>query len=593
VTISGGPVARYGAAGYVEREEEVGMLVINPQTASGSLAAALLAEEEYDDVLAPLPSVAEAEAAAEEALAAEAEAVRKARRAAARAEDAKARALAEAEAERWAMLEAERRGVAERRKRRAEQAAELAARKVAAEDRRLAFIQSQARERAAQKREKEAKRQQPNNMQSSSPANTTSATAAANDDAIQQQLQELEDQHVARAQYQAAASALKVEWLASLRDPPQPPPLATTAAKLSPSEFKRRPDYRLALQAASAVDDGMPESSAVYRSFHEQRQRDSFAMEDDEGAGGEEARAAYAEAAARLLTVEDRVLSAEENSLAADEGRLAGALEHALAGSNAQSQWSLRGVEETAGEISELRPDASAVGSEPSRLSFTDHHQRHQPQHAPTPSHLSAAYAARSAHLETQARRLTEEEFESALREESSTSLMSDRLRGAGPSGSGGGGASATASALSRQPSAAVLLQPEGSSRSFSRAASPAKPPELAGERSGRIRSGRSAGSRHGSGRRSLKSPTGSLLGSEFSGSDVSDMSFTSEIGEIMLPPDRSWMDKLEKGKKGKKKKAVSGMSAEERRIKAMKELAEKETAEKRALERKRSGRRQ
>lgn len=42
------------------------MLVINPQTASGSLAAALLAEEEYDDVLAPLPSVAEAEAAAEE-----------------------------------------------------------------------------------------------------------------------------------------------------------------------------------------------------------------------------------------------------------------------------------------------------------------------------------------------------------------------------------------------------------------------------------------------------------------------------------------------------------------------------------------------
>ena len=66
MTISGGHVARYGAPGYVEQEEEVGMLVINPQTASGSLAAALLAEEEYDDVLAPLPSVAEAEAAAEE-----------------------------------------------------------------------------------------------------------------------------------------------------------------------------------------------------------------------------------------------------------------------------------------------------------------------------------------------------------------------------------------------------------------------------------------------------------------------------------------------------------------------------------------------
>lgn len=317
--------------------------------------------------------------------------------------------------------------------------------------------------------------------------------------------------------------------------------------------------FSWALHAASAADDGVPEPSAVYRSFHEQRQWDSFAAEDDEGAGGEEARAAYAESAARLLTVEDQVLSAEEKSLAADECRLAGALEHALAGSNSLSQWSLRGVEETAGEMSELRPDASAVGSEPSRLSSTDQHQPYQPQHAPAPSQLSAAYAARSAQLETQARRLAEEEeAESAVTEESSTSLMSDPLRGAGPSGSGGGGASA--SALSREPSAAVLPQPEGSSRSLPPATSPAKPPELAGERSGsaigRIRSGRSAGggSRHGSGRRALKSPTGSLLGSEFSGSDVSDMSFTSEIGELMLPPDRSWMDKLEKRKKGKKK---------------------------------------
>ena len=52
-------------------------------------------------------------------MAAEADEVLKARRAAARAEDAKARAMAEAEAERWAVLEAELRGVAERRQRRA------------------------------------------------------------------------------------------------------------------------------------------------------------------------------------------------------------------------------------------------------------------------------------------------------------------------------------------------------------------------------------------------------------------------------------------------------------------------------------------
>jgi uncharacterized protein YpmB len=58
----------------------------------------------------------------------------------------------------------------------------------------------------------------------------------------------------------------------------------------------------------------------------------------------------------------------------------------------------------------------------------------------------------------------------------------------------------------------------------------------------------------------------------------------------MMLPPDRSWIDKLEKRKKGKK--AGSGISAEEKRNKAKKELAEKETAEKRDNERRRSGRR-
>lgn len=108
-------------------------------------------------------------------------------------------------------------------------------------------------------------------------------------------------------------------------------------------------------------------------------------------------------------------------------------------------------------------------------------------------------------------------------------------------------------------------LQPNPSSlRAEASGLLASEPAELLAERSGR---GRSTSRRHASARRHLKSPTGSVLGSEFSGSDVSDMSFTSELGDMVLPPDRSWIEKSaeklakSKGKKleQKKKRTQSG----------------------------------